>query len=197
MRRKKIQTEPVIVEERIEEYIEVRPSIVKTIVIPFGYGFLMALIIFVGASKLFGYIKKNPAVKKASPVKVRNLSKNQIKEALERSIGVYIDPMEMAKLIDTKASDIVILDTRDKSEYEKGHIKGAVMELKETKNKMVIVYGRTGYDANPKEIALGLLEKGLDVKVLSIGWNEFRHFRNLWVPDSMWGKFDPEKYIGD
>lgn len=197
-KRKKAAIIPVIADEKIEEVgMITRTSVVRTVIVPFAYGFIAALVVFMAISKLFLYIRNRPNVKKTSSFKARILPRKQLKEDLEAALGVYMGPMELIKMIDERGPSLVILDTRDESDYKRGHVKSAVLELGETKNKLVVVYGQSAFDTVPKQTVISLLEKGINAKVLSIGWNEFRHFRNLWVPDSMWGKFDPGKYIQD
>lgn len=109
-----------------------------------------------------------------------------------------VDPMTLVSLIKTRDQSYILIDVRSKKEYEKSHIRGAV-QLSESKKldskKTIIVYGNTQYSDETKNVASELAEKGLKVKQLAIGWNEWRHFRNLWVPDNKWAEIDVNDFI--
>ena len=95
------------------------------------------------------------------------------------------------------------MDIRDSASYKKAHIKGAVnystdklkKDMQILKKKRIIIYGDTISSVQSKEVALSLIEKGIDARLMSVGWNEFRHFRNLWIPESQWDLIDINKYI--
>lgn len=181
-----------------------KPEFINTIFMPFVYGFFAALIIFMAVSRLVSFIRVMPKANKPVKIAIKKASKEDLKKALETAISIYMDPMELTGLMDDKLARIIILDTRSSQDYNLGHVRGAVMakdevagNLKGLKGKTVIIYGQTASDPAPKEMALYLIGKGVESKILSVGWNEFRHFRNLWVPERLWGKFDPGKYIQD
>lgn len=109
-----------------------------------------------------------------------------------------------------------IIDIRSKEEYAKSHIKnavsipvyrldGAVMRLVELntlvipthvdKTKPIVLYGPSAYFARNTEVARYLASKGFMVYTLSVGWNEFRHFQNIWVPEALWGTIDVMSFI--
>lgn len=91
----------------------------------------------------------------------------------------------------------VIVDTRDKESYRKGHIKWAIPadQLKVDGKRKIILYGYTQFDNKPIELASELARKGADVQVLAVGWNEFRHFSNLWVPEKDWNNFQIADFV--
>lgn len=90
-----------------------------------------------------------------------------------------------------------IVDTRDAASYKKGHIRGALMltDKIDLKKQTVLLYGHTQFDQKSEEVARQMAAKGANVKILAIGWNEFRHFTNLWVPENAWNNFRIDDFI--
>lgn len=128
------------------------------------------------------------------------------------SSAQVLDPIT---LIQTKDA-YTIVDIRSKDEFTKSHIKkaislpvyridGAIMQLVELnsliiphtidRTKPVVVYGPSAYFASTKQVAAHLHKQGFQVFVLSVGWNEFRHFQNIWIPESLWGTINVMNYI--
>lgn len=148
--------------------------------------------------------KKNVSKKEVvSLIEERSAPKEKIKELIELEKYLYIDPLVVLKLIDKSDENIVIMDIRDGISYKKAHIRGAVnystdklkKDMQILKKKKIIIYGDTISSVQSKEIALSLIERGIDARLMSVGWNEFRHFRNLWIPESQWDLIDINKYI--
>ena len=81
--------------------------------------------------------------------------KNQT-EAIQVNIGTYYQiPQDEAKRIMDEESDYIIVDAREQSEYDEGHIKGAIVipyteieqkaeELLPNKTQLILVYCRSG-----------------------------------------------------
>jgi len=165
---------------------------VKEIIIPFVVSFLTVFLLVYISPNLFKIKKEQTSAPKP-----------KLKELIELEKYLYIDPMTVIKLIDSSDKKVMLVDIRDETSYKKAHIKGTVNysidqtknNLKEFKNKKVIIYGDTSFSITSKEVALFLLEKGIDARLMSVGWNEFRHFKNLWVPESQWSEIDINKYI--
>jgi glycerol dehydrogenase-like iron-containing ADH family enzyme len=63
------------------------------------------------------------------------------------------------------------------------------------KKTVVIVYGHTSYSSYVPRVVELLQNRAIDAEALSVGWNEFRHFKNLWVPESVWDSFDLDLYL--
>lgn len=126
-----------------------------------------------------------------------------------------VAPLDPITLIQSK--DVyTVVDIRSKEEYAKSHIKkaisipvyrldGAVMQLVELNTlvipthidttKPIVLYGPSAYFARNTEVARYLASKGFMVYTLSVGWNEFRHFQNIWVPEALWGTIDVMSFI--
>lgn len=176
---------------------------VGTVFAPFFVVFLISLGLCFFGFKQFRLTKNKPADKKPIISRQKNISKDKMKEALEVVSGLYIDPFTLTKVIDSDPAEIVLIDLRAKEEYAKGHIKSSVnysiermiKDLNTFKHRQIVLYGQNSNDPLPREAALEVLGKGFDVKLLSVGWTEFRHFRNLWVPESKWDETDIDRYI--
>ncbi|MFA6005824.1 MAG: rhodanese-like domain-containing protein [Patescibacteria group bacterium] len=118
-----------------------------------------------------------------------------------RQIGVVasqvkLDPYQLVAHVKNRLA-YVIIDTRDKQSYAKGHIRGAILseQYKVTRGQKVLIYGHTQFDAEPGKLAQQLATKEVDVQVLAVGWNEFRHFSNLWVPEKSWNDFNISDFV--
>jgi rhodanese-related sulfurtransferase len=175
----------------------------KEIVIPFIVTFVTVFLLIYVIPLLFKN-KKNVSKKEVvNLIEEKNAPKEKIKELIELEKYLYVDPLIVIKLIDNSDKRMVLIDIRDSLSYKKAHIKGAVnystdqikKDISKFKNKKIIIYGDTASSVLSKEIALLLIEKGIDARLMSIGWNEFFHFRNLWIPESQWDKIDINKYI--
>lgn len=134
--------------------------------------------------------------------------------------SVKFDPMVLLRLIQENNSEYVVIDLRTAKEYENGHIKSAVSlpiygtdiisdigEIKNTsglknrlsnisKNKkIVILYGQTAYSSYVEQIAKYLDGGAGKVRVLGIGWNEWAHFKNIWIPEADWNSTNIQDFI--
>ena len=77
-------------------------------------------------------------------------------EATQVNIGTYYQiPQDEAKRIMDEKSDYIIVDAREQSEYDEGHIKGAIVipyteieqkaeEMLPNKDQLILVYCRSG-----------------------------------------------------
>lgn len=77
-------------------------------------------------------------------------------EATQMNIGTYYQiPQDEAKRIMDEESDYIIVDAREQSEYDEGHIKGAIIipyteieqkaeEMLPDKEQLILVYCRSG-----------------------------------------------------
>lgn len=172
--------------------IEVKINPFKELVLPFVVSFTTVFLLIYFSPQIF----KNKKNEESAP-------KEKIKELIELEKYLYVDPLTLLKLIDSGDQKIVLIDIRDSLSYKKAHIKGAVnystdqikKDISKFKKKKIIIYGDTTSSVLSKEIALLLIEKGVDARLMSVGWNEFRHFKNLWVPESQWSEIDVNKYI--
>ena len=88
---------------------------------------------------------------------------------------------EVKKLIESKKTDFVIVDTQPKGAYDLGHIKGAINfpwapDLKSPgklpKNKMLILYCDCAHEEDSTDTATQLMEKWgyANIRILEGGW---------------------------
>lgn len=118
--------------------------------------------------------------------------------------------------MDKGVNDYVLVDLRSSEEYEKEHIIGAVnipaYKDKHTsaygdverivsefsklpKDKDIIVYCYSIPCMTGRKIGKMLAEHGIYVQHLGIGWNEWRHFWNLWNHEHEWNSTNIGDYI--
>ena len=81
---------------------------------------------------------------------------NEQTDATQVNIGTYYQiPQDEAKRIMDEESDYIIVDAREQSEYDEGHIKGAIVipyteieqkaeEMLPDKEQLILVYCRSG-----------------------------------------------------
>jgi len=129
------------------------------------------------------------------------------------------DPFQVKLDIDKGSFFYALIDLRSRQEFEKGHIRDAVnipayirfsdlknLELsekdilKETHNllktrKPIVLYSFTRDSQLTHDVAAILKRNGYQVSSLGVGWNEWRHFTNIWVPEAGWDDFRIDNYI--
>lgn len=130
--------------------------------------------------------------------------------------AVYISPHGLRKKMDKGEKDYILVDLRSSQEYEKEHVVGAinipaykdpdtsayeeidriVSEFRKLpSDKEVIVYCYSISCMTGRKVGKILAEYGIFVKHLAIGWNEWRHFWNLWNHEHEWSQVTVEDYI--
>ncbi len=92
---------------------------------------------------------------------------------------------QLADVVDSVkrgSSDLVLLDMRDREDYQKGHIKGALsMPLEEIdkryrdlpRDKDIVIYCYNQYCQLSTLGALKLVEHGIPAKEMNVGWSEW------------------------
>lgn len=126
-------------------------------------------------------------------------------------ITQYYDPLDLLEAVKKQNSTIIFLDIRSAEEYKKEHIKYAVsapfytfknnmikyIDVQTTlkkitidKSKLIVVYGPSTSFQRQQEVLSQLKKNGYSAQLLAVGWNELRHFQNIWVPEGLWGKID-------
>ncbi len=92
---------------------------------------------------------------------------------------------QLADVVDSVkrgSSDLVLLDMRDREDYQKGHIKGALsMPLEEIdkryrdlpRDKDIVTYCYNQYCQLSTLGALKLVEHGIPAKEMNVGWSEW------------------------
>ncbi|MFZ2206945.1 MAG: rhodanese-like domain-containing protein [Microgenomates group bacterium] len=125
----------------------------------------------------------------------------------------YFDPIELMDV--SRRNQIVLIDVRSSQEYQKEHIVGALSyplytiqnenikyiesELLSTdgldKTKSIVIYGPSNAFQRQQAFVAELKKQGFNIKSLAVGWNELRHFQNIWIPEGLWGKIDVNSII--
>lgn len=140
------------------------------------------------------------------------------REGFESQLA-QLDPNQLVQKFDKGDSDFMLIDLRSKEEFDKERIKYAInfptysITSGQAKNieysvgslvnelakkgikKYIVVYGNFSGSQVTKDVVSNLTARGLPAMELSIGWNEWRHFRNLWLPESQWDSFDASRYL--
>lgn len=145
-----------------------------------------------------------------------------IKEFYLVENAVHVSPHSVRKeIMKGENDDFILVDLRSEEEYLEEHITGAVnipaykdkensdygaverikksfKELKEKyPNKDIIVYCYSIPCMTGRKVGKILIEDGIYVKHLGIGWNEWRHFWRLWNHPHEWNITDPTEYTSN
>jgi rhodanese-related sulfurtransferase len=130
--------------------------------------------------------------------------------------AVHVSPHSLRKMMDKGDDSYVLVDLRSAEEYEEEHIIGAI-SIPAYKNKDHSDYGAVDriveeFSGLPKDkdilvycysvpcmtgrkIGMMLAERGIFVKHLNIGWNEWRHEWTSWNHEHEWDTTDVMDYI--
>lgn len=143
-------------------------------------------------------------------------AKTLIRDFYATENAVHVSPHSIRKKIVEGAQDFVLVDLRSQEEYEKEHVTGAVSipaykdkdhsdygavdrivgEFRKLgTDKDVIVYCYSMPCMTGRKIGQMLTEHEIYVQHLGIGWNEWRHFWQLWNHEHEWAKTKVEEYI--
>lgn len=130
--------------------------------------------------------------------------------------AVHVSPHSLRKSVDKGDSSYTLVDLRSQEEYEKEHIIGAINipAYKDKDNsdygaverivgafselpadKSIIVYCYSIPCMTGRKVGKMLAERGIYVKQLGIGWNEWRYFWNLWNHEHEWNATTVSDYI--
>jgi len=143
---------------------------------------------------------------------------NLINEFYDIENEVYVSPHGLRKHMDQGGTDFILVDLRSQEEYEKEHIIGAInipayrnpdTSAYEDVDRIVAMF-RSLQDGNPgknivvycysipcmtgRKVGKMLIEHGIYVKQLGIGWNEWRYYWNLWNHEHEWNQTKAEDY---
>lgn len=130
--------------------------------------------------------------------------------------AVHVSPHSLRKSMDKEDTSFIVVDLRSEEEYSEAHIKGAV-NIPAYKNrdesdygakdrivgafaalpddKDIIVYCYSTPCMTGRKIGKMLIENGIYVKHLGIGWNEWRYSWTTWNHEHEWNKTNVEDYI--
>src|SRR3989338_260913 len=130
--------------------------------------------------------------------------------------AVHVSPHSLRGRMDKGIDDFILVDLRSAEEYETEHVVGAVSipayRDKDTsdygavdrivssfaalpKGKEIIVYCYSMPCMTGRKIGKMLAEHSIYVKHLGIGWNEWRHFWQLWNHEHEWNATAAMDYI--
>jgi rhodanese-related sulfurtransferase len=156
---------------------------------------------------------------------INSISANQTKLNNQNSLienfyltenAVHISPHSIRKAIAKHDDNFILVDLRSQQEYEQEHIVGAVSIpaykdpntsaydevdrivssfAKLPADKDIIVYCYSIPCMTGRKIGKLLTEHGIYVKLLGVGWNEWRYFWNLWNHEHEWDNTDVRDYI--
>jgi rhodanese-related sulfurtransferase len=110
----------------------------------------------------------------------RDLAK--LKEHFELKLQAVKQLADVVDSVKHGGSDLVLLDTRDREDYRRGHIKGALsMPLEEIdkryrdlpRDKDIVTYCYNQYCHLSTLSALKLVEHGIPAKEMNVGWSEW------------------------
>ena len=132
--------------------------------------------------------------------------------------AVHVSPHGIRQKIAEGNQSFLLVDLRSAEEYQKEHIVGAVSipaykdpdhsaydevdrivgEFKKLpQDKEIIVYCYSMPCMTGRKIGLMLTEHDIYVKHLGIGWNEWRHFWQLWNHEHEWAKTNVNDFVAN
>jgi rhodanese-related sulfurtransferase len=117
-------------------------------------------------------------------------------KGLENTIIFDIRPYERYKaahIIDARHLKVQI-DPQSGEILNKDEILKSVNTMR-NRNDSILIYGENEYSLLTSQVAALLSENGVNVKLLSVGWNEFRHFSTFWLPENINARVDILDYI--
>lgn len=130
--------------------------------------------------------------------------------------AVLVSPHSVRKDIMKGTSKILLVDLRSAEEYEMSHVVGAINipayknpdqsaydEVDRivgafkvlSKDKEIVVYCYSIPCMTGRKVGKMLADKGIYVKHLGIGWNEWRYDWKSWNHELEWDKTKPEDYV--
>jgi len=175
-------------------------KVILTIFLPFLISFFIVFFLVKSFYQQRTIFFKKSLSEKNQPAKI---NVDELKKFLELEKDLYFDPLNLIKWLKKPDEKIVLVDIRDEESFEKEHIKTAVnfqeadeiIRWLKNKKSTVVIYGSYGNDLKTKTAAYQLINQGIQTKILSIGYNEFRHLKILWLPQSLWDKINLEDFI--
>ena len=107
--------------------------------------------------------------------------------------AVHVSPHSLRKMMDKGDGSYVLVDLRSAEEYDKEHIIGAV-SIPAYKDKVIIVYCYSTPCMTGRKVGKMLADKGIFVKHLGIGWNDWRYDWTAWNHVHEWNITSAENY---
>lgn len=145
--------------------------------------------------------------------------KNSFETFYTVETDVLVSPHGLRKKMMAGGNDFILVDVRSQQEYEEEHIVGAVnipaykdpdtsaygdveritnsfRELiDQNPNKDIIVYCYSTPCMTGRKVGKMLADRGMYVKELGIGWNEWRYDWNAWNHPHEWDITSVEDYV--
>ncbi len=147
------------------------------------------------------------------------LPKNEerlIRDFYATEVAVSVSPHSLRTSLDRGENKYVLVDLRSAEEYAAAHIPTAI-NIPAYKDKNTSAYDETDRIMNSfrelpedkqivtycysipcmtsRKVGNILAEKGIYVKHLNIGWNEWRYYWKLWNHEHEWASALPEDYV--
>lgn len=106
----------------------------------------------------------------------------RLKEHFELKLRAVKQLADVVYSVKNGSSDLVLLDMRDREDYRRGHIKGAIsMPLEDIdkryrdlpRDKDIVTYCYNQYCHLSTQGALKLVEHGILAKEMNVGWSEW------------------------
>jgi rhodanese-related sulfurtransferase len=156
------------------------------------------------------------ALATALPELIAPSNEDLIRDFYRTETAVHVSPHSLRTKMDERVNDYVLVDLRSQEEYEREHIAGAINipaysdpdtsaygDVERivgafkalSPEKHVIVYCYSMPCMTGRKIGNMLAEHDVYVQHLGIGWNEWRHFWNLWNHEHEWNATKVEDYI--
>ncbi len=150
--------------------------------------------------------------------KMQDSTNNRIEDFYITENAVHVSPHSLRIKMSQGINDFVLVDLRSEEEYNKEHIAGAVnIPAYKTKEKSaydevdrivksfkalpedrdIIVYCYSMPCMTGGKIGKMLAEKGIYVKLLNIGWNEWRYYWGLWNHEHEWNTTDVMDFVSE
>jgi rhodanese-related sulfurtransferase len=211
---KEVVNQPVTVEEKIVVIEKRKNNFLPLLVViaSFIFSFISSLAIFM---YIFSNLRQNSYNRPSSFNLITN--KSSSRDSFTSQELLYLDPYSLLNIIDKNDKKYLLVDIRSEKEYEKEHVKTAInlplyeglrndlsiqkkpkvlAELKKiSQGKTIIVYGANAYTNTTRQAANYLTDNQLQVKILTVGWNEWRFNTNLWLAEEDWGGFNINQYL--
>ena len=136
-------------------------------------------------------------------------TENMLKKAYyDSEVATLVSPHSLREDILHNTVSYVIVDVREKDDYLRGHIIGAInivpgpgmvekfKELeKENLNKKILTYCYTQVCLRGRKVGRELADSGVYVKELGIGFNDWKNFWRQWNYESEWSGININEYI--
>ena len=132
----------------------------------------------------------------------------RIKSFYSSNTATLISPHSLREQLHKGHENFVLIDTREKEDYLRGHITTAI-NIVPSKNlvndfrnleiqypdKEILIYCYTHVCMRGKKVGKELADNGVYVKELGIGFNEWKNFWRQWNYEDEWEFIDINEFI--